>query len=426
MFSNPGNSNDTKLYELLSLSKNASEADIKKAYRKAAMKWHPDRWSNKGENDKKQAENKFKEIGEAYSILSDSKKRSLYDKYGMDAIKGNGGGGNPFDVFEQMFGGSGGSPFGGGGSPFGGMGPFASMFGGGNRQNTRREKGPDKKIQINISMKEALMGTNKEIVIERKSKCSKCDGSGAKDSKYIEICSKCGGKGMVMQVRQIGPGMIQQQSTVCPKCQGKCKSVVRGKECQNCNGKGVVNERKKISIHIPKGSKRGDHIKLDNMSDHTSNTNYPGDLYVIINELENEDFKRQGNNLLYTKSILLSEALTGLEFILLHPSGESIIVRHHDIIKPSDIKILSGMGYPSKNSIIKGDLIIKFDIKFPNEIDEKRRDILKKILPRQTNIPFDSSLRECYLEPYDSNKNTSYDSDNEETHQEGAVNCPTQ
>jgi DnaJ homolog subfamily A member 2 len=424
MFSHPGNSNDTKLYDLLSLNKNASDADIKKAYRKAAMKWHPDRWSNKPDTEAKQAENKFKEIGEAYAVLSDSKKRSLYDKYGMDALKGSGGGGNPFDIFEQMFGG-GGSPF-GEDSPFGGMGPFASMFGGGRRQNTRSEKGPDKKIQVNITMRESLLGSNKELVIERNAKCSPCNGSGAKDPKFIQKCSKCGGKGMVMQVRQLGPGMIQQQSAVCPQCSGKCKNVTRGKECHHCRGDGIKREKKKANIHITKGTKRGDHIKLEEMSDYTPNTNKPGDLYIIINEEENNDFKRQGNNLLYTKSILLSEALTGLEFILLHPSGESIVVRYHNIIKPNDIKVLSGQGYPSKNSIIKGDLIIKFDIKFPNEIDEKRRDILRKILPKQTKIPFDNSLRECYLEPYDRDKTSTYDSDNEESHPEGAVNCPTQ
>jgi len=340
----------------------------------------------------------------------------------MNALKGAGGGGNPFDVFEQMFGG-GGSPF-GGDSPFGGMGQFANMFGGGRRQNTRREKGPDKKIQVNITMREALLGSNKDIVIERNSKCSPCDGTGAKDPTCIETCTKCGGKGMVMQVRQIGPGMIQQQSSVCPKCSGKCKSVARGKECTHCKGNGIEKERKKASIHITKGTKGGDHIKLDEMSDYIPNTDKPGDLYIIINEEEDTDFKRQGNNLLYTKSILLSEALTGLEFILLHPSGESIVVRYHNIIKPNDIKVLSSQGYPSKNSIIKGDLIIKFDIKFPSEIDDKRRDILEKILPKRSKIPFDKSLRECYLEPFDSNNSRTYE--NEEDPTEGAVNCPTQ
>ena len=173
-------------------------------------------------------------------------------------------------------------------------------------------------------------------------------------------------------------------------------------------------EKKKINIHVTKGTKRGDHFKIDGMSDYTPKTNRPGDLYIVFNELDNPDFKRQGNHLLYTKNILLSEALTGLEFILIHPSGESIIVRHHDIIKPNDIKVISGLGYPSNNSIIKGDLIIKFEIKFPNEIDEKRRDILRKILPKKSKIPFDKSLRECYLEPYDRNKSATYDdSDND-------------
>lgn len=426
MFSNSGNSNDTKLYELLSINKNASESEIKKAYRKAAMKWHPDRWSNKSESEKKQAENKFKEIGEAYSVLSDPKKRGLYDKYGMDAVKGNGGGGNPFDIFEQMFGG-GGSPF-GNDNPFGGMGPFASMFGGAGRsQHSQREKGPDKKIQIDITMRESLLGANKEIIIDRNVKCVNCDGSGAKEPKFIQTCSQCGGKGMVMRVIQLGPGMIQQQSSVCPKCSGKCKSISPGGECPKCRGKGFRIEKKKINIHVTKGTKRGDHFKIDGMSDYTPKTNRPGDLYIVFNELDNPDFKRQGNHLLYTKNILLSEALTGLEFILIHPSGESIIVRHHDIIKPNDIKVISGMGYPSNNSIIKGDLIIKFEIKFPNEIDEKRRDILRKILPKKSKIPFDKSLRECYLEPYDRNKSATYDdSDNDESHHEGAVNCPTQ
>lgn len=424
MFSHPGNSNDTKLYDLLSLNKSASESDIKKAYRKAAMKWHPDRWSNKSDSDKKQAENKFKEIGEAYAILSDPQKRSMYDKYGMDAVKGaGGGGGNPFDIFEQMFGG--GNPFGGGDSPFGGMGPFASMFGG-RHQNERRDKGPDKKIQVNITMKECLLGCNKNIIIEKNNKCIPCDGSGANkgNKSYIQTCSQCGGKGMVMRVIQLGPGMIQQQSSVCPKCNGKCKNIIPGKECKYCKGKGFKLEKMKKEIHIVKGTKRGDHIKLEEMADYTPNSERPGDLYVVFNELEDKEFKRQGNNILYTKSILLSEALTGLEFILLHPSGESIRVSYNNVIKPNDVKVLTGMGYPSSSSIVKGDLIIKFDIKFPMNLDSKRKEILYKVLPKNTKIPFDKSLRECYLEDY-SNSNT-YDSDSDDQPGEGSVQCPTQ
>ena len=341
--------NNIKFYEILGLDKNCSEHDIKKAYKKAALKYHPDR----NPNNKEAAEKKFKEIGKAYKVLSDSNQRNIYDKYGEDALKhgGNDPGFSPFDMFEQMFGGM------GGGSAFN----MGGIFNGMERQQSC--KGKDIQRKMVLTFKEMMMGGSRMINHTRKICKNKDD---------IKICRECDGRGQNVHMVQIGPGMITQQITPCNTCKGVGK-FVKYEE---------INE--KLEIVIEKGSKKGDVVRFKEKANESLNIKILGDLVIIFDEEITETMQRQGNNLVILKQILLSEALTGLTFNFEHPNDETITIYDENIIKPNEIKVVKGMGFPFKNSVRVGDLIIKFMIIFPDKITSKQEELICEIFPTPT------------------------------------------
>lgn len=393
--------NNTRYYELLSINKDANESEIKKAYKKCALKYHPDR----NPNDKEESERKFKEISEAYSILSDSKKKNIYDNYGEEAVKNSGQpSGSPFDIFEQMFGASAGfSNMGegifGGGSPFSDT-PFGQFFGNRNTQSQNKIT----KMKVKITYKDIILGLKKKIKINRKILKSEND---------IKICSQCKGKGKIANLIRLGPGIVTQSISPCSKCNQTGKIYKHT----------IIEES--IEIQIPKGSKDGDHIKITGKGNDI-NLNEKSDLVIFFEEETLEDMIRKDSDLLYTKDILLSEALCGFSFILNHPAKNNILISSSSIIEPKSTKIVSGLGFPYKNSVKQGNLIINFNIIFPKEISTEKKQLISKLLPiKNKSNSSNNNLEEFFLNDFNSNFYQEDNSNSYSNEQEG-VECQTQ
>lgn len=375
----------SSLYDILNINKDAEPETIKKAYKKMAMKYHPDR----NPKNKEESEKKFKEVAKAYEILSDEKKRKLYDEYGEQGLEGNMGGQSPFDIFEKFFGGAetfGGMNFGRGGMPFG------NFFG------MNQEEDNDIKIPVDITFKDIINGTSKKINYHRKVKCLSCNGCGSCDSKYVETCNVCNGKGIVNKAMQIGPGMFTQSSSKCPKCNGDKKYIPDDKKCKECNGKCFTNSKETYVVTVPKGAKHGDSEIIEEKGNQGSSK--IGNLVILFKENDTSPFMRKNNSLIFKKEILLSESLCGFEFILSHPNGKKIVVKSDSIVKQDDIKMIPGLGFPIKDSIRFGDLIIQFSVIYPETIDTEKKNLLYKLLPKRDKLKNTDELNEYFLQSF--------------------------
>ncbi len=291
-------------YEVLGVEKSADADTIKKAYRKMAMKYHPDK--NPGDQE---AEEKFKEANEAYEVLSDEKKRSTYDQYGHAGVDGSMGGGfsggfsgGGFeDIFSDIFGG-----FSGGGG-FSGFGGFGGSGGGGRRGP---ERGSDMKINLNLSFKEAVFGTEKKIKIKRKETCETCGGTGAKSGSDVKTCDKCGGSGQTT-VRQQTPFGVIQQTVVCDKCHGEGKIIAN--PCDHCHGTGVEEKERTISIKIPAGVDNNSVLPLRGEGNTGANGGGKGDLLVYMSVKADPVFKREGDDIYFDMPITFAQAVLGAD-----------------------------------------------------------------------------------------------------------------
>jgi DnaJ homolog subfamily A member 2 len=359
MFSR-GNIDNQKLYDFLGVSKSASDSDIKKAYRKLAMKYHPDKC-----NGDKSKENKFKNISHAYDVLKDKEKRENYDRFGEEGLKGMGGGGDPFDIFSSFFG--------EGSSPFSGMGGMGGMGG-----FPRRTRARDRVEEINIDLEDIYNNVSKKIDIKQKTSCLSCNGTGAKSKSDIVTCKKCNGKGKIMKITQIGPGMMQQSVSDCYDCGGEGKIIKE--KCPECNGQKLVMKNKTINLPIHKGIKDGEKIRIPDLAHHVPDCDEQGDLILVVNIVKHSRFDRKGNNLIFYKNILLSESLCGCEFVISHLDGREIIFKYDNIINPNQEYCVRDEGLPI-DEFNNGDMIINFNIIYPEVLDEERKLYLKKILP---------------------------------------------
>lgn len=326
----------TKLYETLGVSKTADEKEIKKAYRKLAVKHHPDKGGD---------EAKFKEISAAYEILSDKEKRSKYDKFGLEGVADEGGGGRDANDLFSMF-------FGGGGR--------------GRRSGPR--KGPSINHALKVSLADLYNGKTVKMAVTRKVLVGE-----------PKECGRCKGQGAVMEIRQIGPGMIQQVQRPCDTCDGK------GYKAQ------TKSERKVLEVIVDKGMKKDDKITFSGMADEVPNVE-TGDVNFVIQEKDHELFKRKGADLLVLKTLSLNEALCGFTWQITHLDGRKIVIKTKpgEVIHPetSDskpfTKKISEEGMPSRgNPFVRGDLYILFKVKFPRdgELSEDTLKVLKKALP---------------------------------------------
>lgn len=364
------------LYALLEISKTANDDEIKRAYKKAALKHHPDR----NHDNKEAATAKFQEISNAFKTLGDPEKRQRYDQFGVIDGEDSGGGGgmpggfNPFDLFQNMFG--------GGGMP-GGMPGMGGMRMQQSSQNNNI-RGPDKKITVNLTLSDVYKGKSINIDFNKVICCDKCEGSGALNKDCIKTCKDCNGQGRIVRMMQMGP-MIQQTVQPCGKCAGKGKSVEQGKECIKCKGSKSTTIQRHLDCYVKEGSAAGNTVTFKGESDwvpECSNNNI-GDLIVFINSKNEEGvFRREGDNLIMKKSITLLEALTKTVFYFKHLDDRVIKITHNEIIKPNQKMLIENEGMPNVNDMSeRGDLIIYFDIIFPSTIEPDRSKYLVKILP---------------------------------------------
>jgi chaperone protein DnaJ len=361
---------DTKLYTVLGVNTDAASNDIKKAYRKLAMQWHPD----KNIDNKTEAEEKFKEISEAYHILSDDKKRQTYDNFGMDGIKGDNMNFDPSDLFEQLFGGMGGG--------MGGGFPFANMFGGGGRQ--RQPKGPeDIMIKKEVSLEDIYCGKEIEVSFNQVSQCKSCHGSGSRSGKSSQ-CPGCNGRGMQTFMHQLGPGMMQQVQKPCDKCQGGGIYIPINDKCSTCTGAGLSNKDKTIRIPLRKGISHGQKIEIEGKGNESRTSKHKSNLVVIIMQTEHPIYQRNGNDLHMKMELRLFQALCGFTKTIDFFDGQKLVIIGDDIIEEGDIKCITEKGMSDLRTGMNGNLIIHFNVVFPKNIRTRLKDknieLLRKIL----------------------------------------------
>ncbi len=351
-------------YDLLEIPKTATKEEITKAYRKMALKWHPDR----NPNNKEKAEEMFKKIGEAHEVLNDDNKRSIYDRFGEEGLK-NGAGGNPFD-------GSGFNPFDLFSNMFGGGMPGMNMnMGGGNKND-------EKPIvhEVKCTLKEAYTGSKKIEVLDRLIFCNGCDGTGFKD-KQKHSCSNCNGKGVQIMMHQIGPGMVQQSTRTCTSCKGT-GSDGNHPQCEKCSGKKKVKETIRIEVDIKRGIKKGQQVLFRNQGNQISPTNH-SDIIVVFDVLPNTLYTRKGNDLHRKVDISLRKALLGFEMVLDHLDGKNIIIKSHDVIQPNTVKYIPNLGFTDLQNGTTGDYYIEFNVIFPEKISSKQLKALDIVFNKE-------------------------------------------
>lgn len=352
-------------YEILEVSKSATADEIKKAYRKKALQYHPDK-----NPDNKEAEEKFKEAAEAYEILSSPEKRQRYDQFGHAGM-GNGGGGfsghdmSMDDIFSMF-----GDIFGGGG--FGGFGGFS-----GSRSRGRRvHRGSDLRVKVSLTLKEVSEGVEKKLKVKKYVACDHCNGTGAQNGSDYDTCSTCRGSGHVTRVTQTLLGQMQQ-TTVCPTCNGEGQ-MIRNK-CVHCQGEGVVREEDVISVRIPAGVGEGMQLNVSGKGNAGRRGGVNGDLLVVIGEEEHPELVRDGNNLIYNLFLTYPEIVLGVTSEI--PTIDSKVkVKIEAGTQPEKVLRLRGKGIPDVNGYGRGDLLVRVHVWIPKKINSEEKRLLEKLM----------------------------------------------
>ena len=347
-------------YEVLGVSKNATEDEIKKAYRKKAFEFHPDR--NPGN---KEAEEKFKEAAEAYDVLSDSNKRARYDQFGhnMGNMGGGGFGGRSMDDILSHLN----DLFGGG---FGGFGGF-----GGDAKAGGAPRGSDIRVRVKITLKDVLHGVEKKLKIPRYVKCEHCKGTGAKDGTSAETCSRCNGSGVVIQERQTMLGRMQVQSE-CPSCHGEGKIIKE--KCPHCHGEGIVKEEQVISVKIPAGGYHGQMLQMRNMGNAGIHGGDYGSLIIVLEEVKDAELQREENILIYNLVLDMYTAIFGGKVEVPTVDGKARVIIEPGT-QPGKVLRLRGKGLPSPNGYGMGDLLINITVYVPEHLNDEEKATLEKL-----------------------------------------------
>lgn len=360
-------------YEVLGVSNGADATEIKKAYRKKAIQYHPDK-----NPDDKGAEEKFKEAAEAYEVLSDANKKQRYDQYGHAGMSGAAGGGfsgggmNMEDIFSQF-----GDVFGGGG--FGGF----SGFGGGGRSRQRVNKGSNLRVKVKLSLSDIVNGVTKKIKVNKYVSCDTCDGTGAKDTHSYSNCSTCGGSGQVTRISNTFLGQMQTSST-CPSCNGEGKIITH--KCSSCSGEGVTRKEEVISINIPAGVAEGMQLSVSGKGNAARRGGVNGDMLVVIMEEEHPDLIRDGSDLIYNLFLSIPDAILGITAEVPTVDGK-VKIKIDAGSQSGKILRLRGKGIPEINGYGKGDLLVNIQVWTPKNISKEEVKILEKLRDSESFVP---------------------------------------
>jgi molecular chaperone DnaJ len=373
-------------YEILEIQKNASADEIKKAYRKMAIKFHPDK--NPGD---KAAEEKFKEAAEAYEILSNADKKQRYDQYGHAGVGGNGGFGgrgnsggfggmNMDDIFSQF------------GDVFGGH--FGGGNGGGSRGGRRVNRGSNLRVKVKMDLEEIANGVEKKIKVNKYVACKPCKGSGAKDGSAFNTCSTCRGTGQVTRVTNTILGAMQTTST-CPTCGGEGQSITD--KCTSCHGDGIVRDEEVISINIPAGVAEGMQLSVSGKGNMGARGGVAGDLIIVIEEIEHELLKRDGLNLFYDHFISFVDAAMGTQIEVPTIDGKAK-VKVDAGTQSGKVLRLKAKGLPDINSYSRGDILVNINVWTPQELNKEEKAILERLRDAENFKPNPSKKDRGFFE----------------------------
>ena len=373
-------------YEVLGLQKGASADEIKSAYKKLALKWHPDRWVNGTDDEKKSAEEKFKEASEAYSVLSDPDKKAKYDRFGHAGLGGGGGAGgfdfsggfgNLNDILNDLFGGGGG---------FGGFSGFGG-FGGGRGQSSQQRvyKGRDIRTRVRLTLEEISRGVEKEVTIERNEPCPECGGKGAKNASDIQTCPHCNGTGQEQRVVNSLFGQTITYTT-CSHCNGEGKIIKNA--CRNCGGTGMVRKKATVKVAIPAGVENGMQITVRGEGHAAKNNGINGDLLILIEELPHSQLKRDGNNLFYSQVISVTDAILGTELTIPTLSGPAKI-KVEPGTQSGTVTRLRGKGLPAVKGYGSGtgDLYVKILVWIPKKLSRSEKEAIENMRASSSFTP---------------------------------------
>jgi molecular chaperone DnaJ len=338
---------------VLGVNRTATEQEIKSAYRKLALQFHPDRNPNNP-----QAEEKFKEASEAYAILADGEKRALYDRFGHVGV---GGGGAGFDatVFQEFS------------DIFGDFFGFGDLFGGGSRRRSRAQRGADLREDINLTFEEAFFGTDTKLTVRRHETCEECRGSGAAHGKAPVTCRSCGGRGQVRYQQ----GFFSIART-CPTCQGTGNVITD--PCPNCKGEGRVLRQRSVDAKVPPGVEDGTRIRFSGLGEGGVHGGPPGDLYVVLHVREHPFFEREGNDLHCVIPISFAQAALGAEINVPSLEGASVLKVPEGTQSGTTLRI-RGKGVPVLNGHGKGDLYVEVRVQTPGKLNKRQRELLQEL-----------------------------------------------
>ena len=372
-------------YEVLGVNKNATDDELKKAYRKLAKKYHPDA----NPDNKKEAEAKFKEVNEAYETLSDPQKRKMYDQFGPDGPQGFNGAGGPFGGGNGYYSytSSGFDGF----SDFGDLGDiFSSFFGGGfgGRSNTRKQNGPrkgaDLNLHIDITFEQAFLGVEKEIAITRNEECNVCHGTGAKPGTSVTKCPTCNGTGQIRQVQNTILGQMQTTRT-CTNCHGTGEIIKE--PCDNCRGKGTVRKQPKIKVKIPAGIDDGQTVVLRGEGEPGEKGGPKGDLYITVRLKKHSIYSRKGNNVHCDIPITITQATLGAELEIPMVDGSKEKYKISEGTQTGTKFTIRGKGFKSVSSSSVGDFVFTVNVQTPKKLSKEQRELLVQLARTMNEQP---------------------------------------
>ena len=381
---------DKDYYAILGVDKNASDEEIKKAYRKMAKKWHPDA----NPDNRKEAEEKFKEVGEAYSTLSDPQKRRMYDQFGSAAANGNYSGFNGFS--GGGFGGFGGGNYTYSTSGFGGFDDVvddfvSSIFGGGFGRSSRTSnpnsprKGNDLRYNVDVTFEEAFTGTHKEIVVNKNEKCDTCHGTGARPGTSVQTCSKCHGTGKVKKAQSLAGFATIQTVVTCEECRGTGKVIPN--PCETCKGKGTVRKQITLNVDIPAGINDDQTLVVQGKGEPGVNGGPYGDLYVTVRVKKSNIFTRNGDNVECTIPITITQATLGANIKVPTVTGEEEDFTIPDGTQSGTKFTLRNKGFKKIHSNSSGDLIFTVQVQTPKKLTKEQRELFVELAKTMNEQP---------------------------------------